>query len=119
MTRRVLIIDDDKDIRELLQFALNQQGCDVRAAESREAALTLIGPAWVPEIILLDYCMAGMGPREFVAHLLRMDSKLPRMVVMTAADAADERARSIGIPEVLRKPFNPAELFNEIEGCVH
>lgn len=115
--RRVLIIEDDPDITRILATALPQQGCVVRAVDSRDSGLREIENGLVPELILMDYCMEGMSAEDFLQKLIAHSVRLPRVVIMTAADQAEVRARYIGVPEVLRKPFDPTNLFLSIDRC--
>jgi CheY-like chemotaxis protein len=113
--RRILIIEDDRDTREMLEVTLASQVREVRSAENRDDGYALIMSGWIPDLVLLDYCMEGMDAEEFMDKLIAFCPKLPRVVVMTAAGAADERAKRLGVPEVLRKPFNPNGLLLKIE----
>src|SRR6185295_19269813 len=102
--RRVLVIEDDHDTREMLEIALSKQQCEVMSCESRDDGYALLMSGWNPELVLLDYCMQGMEAEEFMQKLIESGVKLPRIVVMTAAGAAEARAKKLGVPEVLRKP---------------
>lgn len=62
--------------------------------------------------------MPGMTAADFINALLEIDRHLPRIVMMTAAEEAFQRAQSIGASEVLRKPFDANLLFDLIEPCV-
>lgn len=112
---RVLVVEDDPDFRALLSHSLPRQGCAVEAVESRDEAVALIHNGWNPSLILMDYCMPGMKPEVFIQKLIDSCPRLPRIVVMTAGDAAEERAKELGVPELLRKPFDPTELLLQIE----
>ena len=118
MSKRILIIDDCGDIREMVSMLLQNDGCEVRQSECRDEALTILG--WLPDIVLLDYYMPGMTAEKFLHELLELSPvKLPRIVLMTAASDADDQARRLGIPEVLRKPFNPSRVLLEISPCMN
>jgi len=114
----VLLIEDDPDTRDILTIGLRAQRCDVMEAENRDAALALIKARGVPDVIIMDYMMHGMSAEEFIQELTAITSALPRVILMTAANQADDRAKALGIPEVLRKPFSPLDVFAQIEPCV-
>src|SRR4051794_8507636 len=115
--RRILIVEDDPDTREMLIAVLKKKGHDVCSAQSRDEAWSMISfGEWQPQIILLDYCMRGMEAAEFIQMVAtRNASQLPRIVLMTATAEAEERARRLGIPEILRKPFVVSDVLNNIE----
>jgi CheY-like chemotaxis protein len=118
MTRKrsILVVDDDPDICEVLQIALECNDHHIRVAGSCNDALSIVESGWIPEIILLDYCMPGMAPEEFVEELIHKAPKnLPRIILMTAAGDANSRARRVGVPEVLRKPFDATQVFAQID----
>jgi CheY-like chemotaxis protein len=112
---RVLVIEDDSDFRDALTYSLPRQGCSVQAVETRDAAIELMEKGWEPDLILLDYCMPGMKGEDFIQKLVNSCERLPRIVVMTAGCDAEKRAKHLGVPEVLRKPFDPTELLLQIE----
>jgi len=60
--------------------------------------------------------MPGMDVSEFMRELLKLGPP-PRVVLTTASEYADEKAKQVGIPEVLRKPFNPEDLLGQIDHC--
>jgi CheY-like chemotaxis protein len=117
-TKSVLVVDDDADICEIIRTELTAKGCDVICFYDGAAALDHIEKIAAPDVILLDYSMPGMAPREFMDRLLEITIKPPRVILMTAKGEAHERARGIGVPEVLPKPFDPATLFSQVEPCV-
>ena len=119
MPRRVMVVDDSEDIRMMIALALTQDDeCEVRDAASRDEALAIILADWIPDVILLDYHMPGMGVEMFIQRLLDLrTARYPRIVLMTAASNADEAAKKLGIPEVLRKPFDPREALLQISPC--
>ena len=61
VTKKVLLIEDDLAICEMLATALRHGGFEVEFAGSREGALDISENGWIPELILLDYHMPGMS----------------------------------------------------------
>lgn len=118
MRKHVLIVEDDPDITEYIIFALELQGCSVIAFGTRDDALAYIKKQGLPDVILLDFMMPGMTASAFIDELTKISAELPRIVIMTAANEAFERARKVGVGEVLKKPFDASRIFELIEPCV-
>jgi CheY-like chemotaxis protein len=104
-SRQVLVVDDDRMLREVLIGALEDEGYTVRAARNGREALALL-EHWQPDVILLDLMMPIMNGWEFRSEQLR-DPKLSSIpvVIMTADGSASEKARSL-YTDYLRKPIH-------------
>ena len=95
--RRVLVVDDSPEVREMLRRALEQEGWSVDEAENGRVAFDQLGRA-LPSLILLDLMMPVMDGFEFLMELRKRDDlrEIP-VVVVTAKDLTDEdRARLDG-----------------------
>ena len=115
---RVLIVDDSQDIRDMISINLNSQDCEAMGSDSRDGAMTILQSGWIADLILLDYHMPGMSIKTFLRKLLDLHTfSVPRIVLMTAGIDADKLARELGIPEVLRKPFDASNTLLEIAHC--
>jgi PAS domain S-box-containing protein len=104
-TRRVLVVDDDSDLRRRLRRILEEAGLQVDEAGDGRVALTRLDEQW-PELILLDLLMPGMDGFAFLAELQRRgEGRSVPVVVLTAKDlTAAERQRLGGpIEKILRK----------------
>jgi CheY-like chemotaxis protein len=117
MNRRILVVDDEDDIREVAQMSLEMvAGWEVIAARNGEEGLRLAAEHR-PDAILLDVMMPGMdGPAT--AQRLREDpatAAIP-VILLTAKVQATDRRRFEGMPVagVLAKPFDPLELANQV-----
>lgn len=113
MTVRVVIADDDGDIRALVRISAVKAGLEVVAeVGDGDSALAAIR-SLVPEIAILDVAMPGLTGIE-VCELVRADSALAgvRILMLSAAvgDAARERGFAAGAVDYLSKPFSPREL---------
>jgi two-component system, OmpR family, response regulator MprA len=109
---RVLVVDDDRTIRELLRFALECEGYDVKVFRDGVEILTHLETEPDPCVILMDLMMPHIDGWE-VCRRLSADSRLlgrHMLVLMTASLAAGKRlptpARAI-----LSKPFNLEQLY--------
>ena len=110
---KVLIIDDEKDLVELLAFRLRSSGrFEVETAYDGDAGLDKVD-SFVPDIVLLDLLMPTMDGWE-VCRLLRSspETKSLPVVMMTAvrSSVAEEQAERLGIRRVVFKPFDDRKL---------
>lgn len=108
---RLLLVDDEDDIRLLARIILEGAGYDVVDAPSGERALELIDAMRV-DLVLLDIRMAGMDGWEVMAAIAqRPDDGRPRVLACSAyvAPKVLDRSLELGCVEVLVKPFTPDE----------
>jgi two-component system phosphate regulon response regulator OmpR len=105
----VLVVDDDRRIRDLLSRYLAQQGYRVTtAADAAEARSKLKGIDF--DILVLDVMMPGESGFDF-ATWLRTESDAPILMLTARADPADRvRGLEAGVDDYLAKPFEPKEL---------
>ena len=108
---RILVVEDDEAMRELLRLHLASAGYDVEAAEDAIAGGYAVLKG-APDLIVCDISMPHMNGFELVAAL-RADRSLPRMPVifLTSADDGEGRARELGAAEYLLKPVRLEELL--------
>ncbi len=105
--RRVVVIEDDRDIRELVVQFLAESGFEtVGFSDAREALAALRRPDAAPAVILLDLEMPGMSGWEFRQEQLR-DPGLARIPVVVASSADPG---SIQADAYLAKPYEATEL---------
>ena len=110
--RRVLLIDDEQEIRDATARVLEQWGADARAASGRAQAEALLASGWTPEIALVDLRLAngedGVGVVEWLRATLRPD--LPALLISGDTDATQlARVRASRLP-LLTKPVGAAKL---------
>lgn len=106
-TRRLLLIDDDRDVLDFLKLALNQKGYDLVAIRHAEEGLRRIQTE-VFDIVFLDWMLPEMDGEQFlrVFNELNLDSR-PEIVVMTGLTTSDveKNAIELGAARILHKPF--------------
>jgi CheY-like chemotaxis protein len=104
MSARILVVDDDDSIRELLRLHLSAAGYEVQVAEDGIAAGYLVLKG-APDLIITDVSMPHMDGFEFVAAL-RADGALPRIPVifLTSMEDGDARGRELGAVGYVTKP---------------
>ncbi len=110
---RVLVIDDDEDVRDVVLTALELRGHDGTAACDGASGLAAVR-AHTPDVVLLDCRMPGLdGPGVLAA--MQADPLLRRVpVVFMTADGGEEAKASYltqGATDVLEKPFEPLALL--------
>lgn len=113
---RVLIADDEPDIRRLIVFTLRRRGYDITEAERGDRALDLIR-ADPPDLIVLDVMMPGLNGHE-VAHAVRADpatAPIP-IIMLSAKGQVTEVADGLkaGANRYLVKPFSPKDLARHV-----
>jgi DNA-binding response OmpR family regulator len=120
MEQTVLVVDDDKDILELVAFRLERAGYDVLTAENGEQALAL-AREHQPALVVLDVMMPSMTGYD-VTEALREDEKTQGIpVIMLTArvqDADVSRGFDAGANDYIRKPFSPQELRARVEAVL-
>lgn len=117
MTRRVLVVDNEASIREMLAIVLDSEGYLVDQAADGGEALTAIAKAR-PDVILLDMKMPGINGYEFATLYRETEGKKAPIVVITAAQSAASAAAEIGACGYLAKPFGVEELLAAVEKCI-
>jgi CheY-like chemotaxis protein len=108
---RVLVIDDDPDLRALCAIVLADWGLTVIEAEDCASALPLLEREKDRlRAVLLDYFMPGLDPRVCAREILaRAPPEVPVVLVSAAVDIA-ERAAEVGLARYLAKPFEMGDL---------
>jgi CheY-like chemotaxis protein len=121
MVHRILIIDDEDDIREVAALSLETvAGWDVEMASSGAQGLARAAE-YRPDAILLDVMMPGMdGPSTF--RELRRNpatAKIPVLLLTAKVQSNDQRRfADLGVEAVLFKPFDPMTLSTQIAGIL-
>ncbi len=112
MNNSVLVIEDEREVREMLNFSLRRSGFDVWETSSAEEALRrLDGP--LPSLVIIDWMLPGMNGVDLVRRL-RQDQHtagLP-MIMLTARGEQADKLKSFdsGVDDYITKPFSPREL---------
>lgn len=105
---RVILVDDDPDVRIIAADMLRDAGYDVTEAESGPAALDVLASGWSPSAMVIDVAMPGMTGVELEAVVRDRHPELP--VVFMTGYAAMKLLPALASHDVLRKPFQAAEL---------
>jgi len=117
---RVLVVDDESAIREMMQFSLRRAGMDVEGAADARGALAAISDH-KPDIILLDWMMPGVSGLELTRRLRResVTADIP-IIMLTAKVTEDDKVAGLdaGTDDYVIKPFSPRELVARINAVL-
>jgi CheY-like chemotaxis protein len=111
---RILVIDDDDSIRELVAEILLDGGYDVAQARNGAQALTRLEQDGVFDLVVLDMRMPVIDGWQFASAVRESGVEVP-IVVMTAAQNARRWAEEIGAAGYISKPFGIDELLAAVE----
>lgn len=113
---KVLVVDDDRAIQQLLEVNLELEGYDVAKATDGAEALEMVA-AFQPDIVLLDVMMPKMDGRE-VCRRLKADPKTAALPVVFLSARAQDMDVSLGLElgaaAYLTKPFEPQDLLDTV-----
>ena len=105
---RILVVDDEEDLREILRFNLEAEGFEVETAASAEEALSTIHLSPLTfHLILLDVMMDRMSGFEMLEEMRRRGDQTP-VIFLTARDTHDDQLQGFGIGanDYITKPFS-------------
>ena len=113
MQGNILVIEDVKELADLVTLYLTREGFEVRAVESAEDGFAVI-ESWKPELVILDINLPGMDGFEFLQRF-RRKSNLPVLIV-SARDSDEDQISGLGIgaDEYITKPFSPKVLVARV-----
>ncbi len=116
--RRLLIVDDEDNLRSMLAAALSHHGFNITTAENGREALERI-PLERPDLVLLDVMMPDLDGFEVCRRLRSAGDRTP-VLFLTARDATDDRVRglTLGGDDYLAKPFSLDELVARAEAVL-
>jgi len=115
--KRILVVDDDRDICEILSFNLKHEGYEVDAVHSAEEALKKLSPEHC--LILLDVMMGGMSGYQ-MAEKLRKDGNDINIIFLTAKDTENDMLTgfSVGADDYISKPFSLKEVSARVKAVL-
>jgi DNA-binding response OmpR family regulator len=116
-TATVLVVDDERKIRDLVRLYLEHEGYSVLLAESGRSALETAERAR-PDLLVLDLMLPDL-PGEEVARSLRSHSDVP-IIMLTARAGEEDRINGFraGADDYVTKPFSPRELVVRVEALL-
>jgi two-component system response regulator MprA len=111
--RRVLVVDDEPQVRATVREALALEGYDVTEASNGAEALALLQTAQ-PEAIVLDLWMPVMDGWAFRRAQLASHPQIP-VIVVSALDLSSERVEELRASAIIGKPFDLETLYGAVE----
>ena len=112
---RVLSVDDEPDLRRLLEVRLGAEGFETRFAASAEQGLELVAD-WAPGVVLLDLMMPRRDGWWFLRELKKREMKRPAVIILSARSGEAERliASTFQVASYVTKPFDVEDLVRAI-----
>ncbi len=118
--KRLLIVEDDKDIVELVRYNLEKEGYQVAASGDGLSALALIKKS-APDLVILDLMLPKLPGLE-VCREIRRDQTLNRLPILMLTARGDEADRVVGLEmgadDYVTKPFSPRELVARVKALL-
>jgi two-component system, OmpR family, phosphate regulon response regulator PhoB len=115
--KRVLIVDDEAPIREMIAVALEMAGYECLEADNARDAHELVVDS-TPDLVLLDWMMPGMTGIEFARRLRKdaLTAEIP-IIMLTAKGEEDSKVKGLdcGVDDYITKPFSPRELVARLK----
>jgi len=116
---KILVVDDERAVRESLRRALELEGYEIELAEDGSQALQLLETEPEPDAMVLDILMPGVDGLEVSRTLRRKGSKLP-ILMLTARTQVEDRVEGLdaGADDYLTKPFALEELLARVRALL-
>jgi len=118
--KRILIVEDDRDLADLIRYNLEREGFQVAAVHNGADALARLRAA-PPDLVILDLMLPGMPGLE-LCKALRRDERLSRLPVLVISARGEETDRVLGLElgadDYLTKPFSPRELVARVRALL-
>ena len=116
--KKILVVEDEFHIREIVRLNLEMEGYKVLYAENGKEALEIIASGEMPDLIVTDIMMAQMDGLELFLNLKEKPatSRIPVIVLTVKSQFEDIRsANLLGVDEYMTKPFDPRDLNFKIK----
>lgn len=118
MSKRILILDDDRSVLDVMEEALSYSNYDVKTTQSSEELIGLL-ETYVPDIVLLDYILRGINGGE-ICHQIKSNPKTSALpvIIVSAYPRVLESLGDYGSDAIIPKPFDLMELLDKVENCL-
>lgn len=118
--KQVIVVDDDREVREIVTFTLEHHGYGVRAASSGQQLRQLLSSS-KPDLIILDVMMPGDdGYRIYSALRREQETQRIPVIIMTAhdEDIYSKLSSDLGAARHISKPFHPLALLEHVHALL-
>jgi two-component system, OmpR family, alkaline phosphatase synthesis response regulator PhoP len=114
MSARILLVEDNGDLAEGIEYNLKLEGYDVRIAENGRTAIEL-GQTWKPDLILLDLMLPEVDGYQVLRSLRSSGGRMPVIILSARGEEADKiRGFRLDADQYVTKPFSIVELLERI-----
>lgn len=114
----ILVVDDEKSIRDAVTFYLKKEGYSVIAAKDGNEALDIFEKSSI-DLIILDIMMQGYGGFEVCSAVRDKSETVPIIMLSAKRDLVDKSLGfKLGADDYVTKPFEPAELVMRVNSCI-
>lgn len=121
MAKKIMIVDDEESLVELVKAVLEQEGFEVIPAMNGGEALEKLKTA-KPDLILLDMMMPGMSGREVCESIRKnpetKDLKVAFLTVAKFSEAGKDTLKKMNVLDYITKPFDNADLVKRVKKMV-
>lgn len=120
MSRKVLVVDDEAPIREMLVFVLEQNGFQAIEAEDYDSAIAAMVEPY-PDMVLLDWMLPGGSGIQIAKKFKQNEHTRQIPIIMLTARGEEEdkvRGLEVGADDYVTKPFSPKELMARIKAVI-
>ena len=116
--KRILVVDDEPNIREVVELYLRRDGFDVEVVGDGAAALAAVERK-IPDLIVLDLMLPVVGGLQVTRALRQGEQNIPIIMLTAKSDEADRIAGlELGADDYLTKPFSPKELVARVKAVL-
>jgi DNA-binding response OmpR family regulator len=114
MPQRILLVEDNADLAEGIEYNLRLEGYDVRVAENGLIAVQE-AKKWRPDLVLLDLMLPEMDGYQVLRHIRQLDRHVPVIILSARGEEADKvRGFKLDADQYVTKPFSIVELLERI-----
>ena len=120
MAAKILVVEDEPAIQELIAFNLKSAGYEVLRADNAEKAMQMINEM-LPDLVLLDWMLPQMSGIDFASNLRRESrTKTIPIIMLTARVEENDKIQGldVGADDYITKPFSPRELVARIKAVL-
>jgi len=121
MAKKIMIVDDEESIRELVNAVLSLEGFEVIAAEDGQECLEKLKEV-KPDLILMDMMMPGMSGRETIEKIRKnpktKDLKIIFLTVARFSETGKDTLKKMNILDYITKPFDNDDLIRRVKKLV-
>src|ERR1700692_901162 len=117
MSNRVVVVDDDKEVQEIVTFALSRNGFEVAVASNGQQLQDILATN-TPDLIILDIMMPGLDGYQIFSSLRKnaATQHVPVIIMTAHAENIYERiSLDLGAAVHITKPFHPLELVGRVQ----